>query len=294
MTILVTTANGGVGRHVTAALRDREDVRFLVRSQAGAEALGPVRGEVVVGDAADPDTVRRAVTGVERLYLAHPFATDQAEAETRLALAAADAGAHRVVKLGARAFTGPGTVVDAVTGVHRVITGRLRAAGVPGLTVLAPDRFLQNFVFSAAEIAAGTLADPGGAESARGYVDTRDIAEVALAELLADRPVGGEIELSGPEALTLPELAARFGAVLGRPVRFVEVPLDEAWRAPLEPRGAHVVDGLHALYVNYHREGVAGLGDGVRRVLGRAPRSVDDFAREVLAPAIRSAAEHAG
>ncbi|MGH4030097.1 NAD(P)H-binding protein [Actinomycetota bacterium Odt1-20B] len=287
MTILVTTPNGGVGRHVAAALRDREDVRFLVRSRSGVEALGPVRGEVLRGDATDADDVRRAVAGVRRLYLAHPFAEDQVAAETGLGLAALEAGARRIVKLGARAFRGAGTVPDAVTGAHDAVTARLRDAGVPELTVLRPDRFLQNFLPAAASIAGGTLADPAGS-GARGYVDVRDIAEVAVAELLADRPVGGEIELSGPDSLTLAELAAQFGAALGRPVRHVDVPLDEAWRADLAARGVSpwLVDGLHGLYANYRREGAAGLGDGVRRVLGRAPRSAADFAADQLAPTL--------
>ncbi|WP_242578127.1 NAD(P)H-binding protein [Streptomyces sp. MST-110588] len=276
MTILITTPNGGVGRHLTEALRGREDVRFLVRSEAGARALGEVRGEVFRGDAADADDVRRAVAGVERLYLAHPFSVDQIAVETGLGLAALEAGVRRIVKLGARAFTGAGTVPDAVTGNHDVIAGRLRGAGVPELTVLRPDRFLQNFLTAAAAIAGGTLADPAGPAGARGYVDVRDIAEVALAELLADRPVGGDIEISGPHALTLPELAIRFGAALGRRVRYVDVPLDDAWREDLARRGvpAPVVDGLRDLYTNYRREGVAGLGtaSGVCSAARRARR----------------------
>ncbi|WP_424889221.1 NmrA family NAD(P)-binding protein [Streptomyces sp. XH2] len=290
MTILVTTPNGTVGRYVTEALRDRSDVRFLVRSRAGAEALGRVRGEVVRGSATDAADARRAVAGVDRLYLAHPFAEDQVAAETALGAAAAEAGVHRIVKLGARRFAGPGCVPDAVTGVHDTIAERLRSAGVRELTVLQPDRFLQNFLPAAASIAGGTLPDPAG-PGARGYVDARDIAEVAVAELLAARPVGGEIEVSGPEALTLPELCDRFGAVLNRPVRYADVPLDGAWRAALADRGVtpQVIDGLQGLYANYRREGVARLGDGVQRVLGRAPRSAGDFAADLLVPALHGA-----
>ncbi|MFE7295957.1 hypothetical protein [Streptomyces sp. NPDC057579] len=153
------------------------------------------------------------------------------------------------------------------------------------MTVLQPDRFLQNFLPSAPALARGTLADPAG-PGARGYVDVRDIAEVAVAELLADRPTGGEIEISGPAALTLAELAASFATALGTPVRYVDVPLDDAWRAGLAERGVapRIVDGLHDLYANYRREGVAGLGDGVQRVLGRAPRTAGDFAAELLRP----------
>lgn len=286
MTILVTTPNGTVGRFLTEALRDRSDVRFFVRSEASAKRLGEVSGEVFRGEITAAADVRAAVTGVDRLYLAHPFVEDQVAVETNLGLAAIGAGARRIVKLGARAFSGEGVVPDAVTGAHDTITERLRRAGVPELTVLRPDRFLQNFLPAAASIAEGTLADPAG-PGARGYVDARDIAAVAVAELLAERPLGGEIEISGPQALTLSELCDRFGAVLGRPVRYVDVPLDDAWRAALVDRGVtpQVIDGLHGLYANYRHEGVAGLGDGVQRVLGRPPRSAEDFAADLLVTA---------
>ncbi|MGW2230914.1 NmrA family NAD(P)-binding protein [Streptomyces formicae] len=287
MTILVTTPNGTVGRFLTEVLRDRSDVRFFVRSEAGAKKLGEVRGEVFRGEVTDAADVRAAVTGVDRLYLAHPFVDNQVDAETNLGLAAIEAGTRRIVKLGARAFSGKGIVPDAVTGAHDTITERLRRVGVPELTVLRPDRFLQNFLPAAASIADGTLADPAG-PGARGYVDTRDIADVAAAELLAERPIGGDIEISGPRALTLQELCARFGAALGRPVRYVDVPLDDAWRTALADRGVtpQVIDGLHDLYANYRQEGVAGLGDGVPRVLGRPPRSAEDFAAELLSTAV--------
>ncbi|MYT15993.1 NmrA-like family protein [Streptomyces sp. SceaMP-e96] len=194
MPILVTTPNGTVGRYLTEALRDRSDVRFLVRSEAGAKALGKVRGEVFRGDVTDAADIRGAVAGVDRLYLAHPFTEDQVAAETNLGLAAIEAGACRIIKLGARAFSGDGIVP--VTSAHDTITERLRSAGAE-LTVLQPDRFLQNFLPAAASIAKGTLADP-----------------------------------AGPGA------------------------------------------------------SVAGLGDGVQCVLGRPPRSVEDFAADLLMPAV--------
>ncbi|MFJ2770477.1 hypothetical protein [Streptomyces sp. NPDC087300] len=112
----------------------------LVRSEAGAEVLGEVRGEVFRGDAADAADARNAAVGVDRLYLAHPFSEGQIAAEVNLGDAAIEAGARRIVKLGARRLTGQGTVPDAVTGNHDVIAERLRRAGVPELTVAAGAR----------------------------------------------------------------------------------------------------------------------------------------------------------
>ncbi len=286
MTILVTTPGGSVGRHVVAALRERPDVRYLAHSERTAASLRDVAGEVVRADATDAGAVRRAVDGVERLYLAHPFEQRQLEAETTVGLAALEAGVRRIVKLSGRAFPGGGSTV---IGVNDAIVERLRAVGVPELSVLRPDRFLQNFLLKAEEIAGGALSGPLG-DSARGLVDARDIADVAVAELLAERPVGGELEISGPEALTMAQTAERFARALGREVRYVDVPPDE-WRAEMERSGftGWLLDGYADLYDHYRAEGVSGLGDAVQRVLGRPPRSIDDFATELLAPAVAAA-----
>ncbi|MER0246420.1 NmrA family NAD(P)-binding protein [Streptomyces sp. HSW2009] len=286
MTILVTTPNGAVGRYVTDALRGRGDVRFLVRSESSARALGEVAGEVVRGDATHEDDVRAALDGVDRLFLAHPFAADQLTAETTLSQAAVEAGVYRIVKLGAIDFTTDGAEPDNVTRTHTEIVELLRRADVPELTILEPDRFFQNFLPAAPAIAGGTLADPAG-PGARAYVDVRDIAEVAAAELVAETPVGGSIEITGPQPLTLAELADHFGTALGTPVEYVDVPMDDAWRAGLAAAGVdpYVIDGLAGLYRNYHRDGAARIGDGVQRVLGRQPRSIADFTPQLVAAA---------
>ncbi|MEV0703176.1 NmrA family NAD(P)-binding protein [Saccharopolyspora sp. NPDC050389] len=286
MTILITTAAGSVGRELTDLLRGNPDVRYLVRSDRSAASLGPVAGRVIRGDAGNPADVRAAVRGVERLYLAHTYSTGQAEVEIGLARAALEAGATRIVKLGALAWRTAGEP-DPVTGAHEVIVDRLREMGVPELTVLRPDRFLQNFLGQLDSISAGVLADPGGL-GARGFIDTRDIAEVAAAELLAERPVGGPLSLSGPERLSVERLAEEFGAAVGHPVRYRSVVPDADWQAGLVRSGLSVeyVAGLAALYRNYRAEAESELGTGVQEVLGRPPRSAADFASDVLAGAL--------
>ncbi|MEV0057476.1 NAD(P)H-binding protein [Saccharopolyspora shandongensis] len=284
--ILITTAAGSVGRELTELLRRNPDVRYLVRSDRSAASLGPVAGRIVRGDAGDPADVRAAVDGVERLYLAHPYCTGQAEVEIGLARAALEAGVTRIVKLGALPWRTAGEP-DPVTGAHEVVVDRLQAMGVPELTVLRPDRFLQNFLGQIDSIAAGVLADPGGPGS-RGFIDTRDIAEVAAAKLLAERPVGGQLPLSGPERVTVEALAGEFGAVVGLPVRYRSVVPDADWQARLVRTGlsAEYVAGLAALYRNYRAEAESELGTGVQAVLGRPPRSAADFASDVLAGAL--------
>jgi uncharacterized protein YbjT (DUF2867 family) len=66
--ILVTGATGFVGGHVVHRLRGEErPVRCLVRSRRRAETLAVWGCELATGDMTDPDSLRRAVEGCDRV-----------------------------------------------------------------------------------------------------------------------------------------------------------------------------------------------------------------------------------
>src|SRR5215216_654586 len=107
MTTLVTGVTGRVGSHfVPRLLAEGEHIRVLVRDAEAREELRERGTEVVEGDLRDPDAVRRAVDGVDRVvHLAAAFrgvaeeevvAVNQAAA-VDLARAAVAAGAGRFV-----------------------------------------------------------------------------------------------------------------------------------------------------------------------------------------------------
>ncbi len=67
MKILVTGGTGKVGTEVVQALLRRgESVRVLTRNK---EAKLPDGAEVAIGDLLDPDSVRSAMNGVDKLFL---------------------------------------------------------------------------------------------------------------------------------------------------------------------------------------------------------------------------------
>jgi uncharacterized protein YbjT (DUF2867 family) len=92
---------------------------------------------------------------------------------------------------------------------------------------LRPAVFASNFVgmWSAQVRAGDVVGGPYAAASAAPIVET-DIAAVAAQALLTDELVGQRIPLTGPQALTNSELVGTIGAVLGRRLRYLEVPAD--------------------------------------------------------------------
>ncbi|GAA3073640.1 hypothetical protein GCM10010464_42170 [Pseudonocardia yunnanensis] len=127
--LMITGGTGYLGSAlVELAVREGHDVRVLARDRAKAAELLPEGVNVVVGDLADTDAVRRAVHGCHAvLHLAGSVessaeATRRANVEgTRSVLAAAaDAGVARFVYTSSSAavIDSSGLVAESPTGAH--------------------------------------------------------------------------------------------------------------------------------------------------------------------------------
>ena len=108
MRFLVTGATGKIGHAVALRLAERGDVVALVRSPAKAREALPAGVELAGGDVTDPESVRRAMEGVDGVFncmglfeqwFADPGVFERVNAEgARTVIAAArDAGVKRAV-----------------------------------------------------------------------------------------------------------------------------------------------------------------------------------------------------
>ena len=157
----------------------------------------------------------------------------------------------------------------------------LRASGL-AWTLLQPTFFMQNFATYSGETIRreGALYYPAG-DGRAAWVDVRDIAAVA-AEILA-RPeahAGRAYALTGPEALSMAEVAAALSAALGRPVRYVD-PSEDGYRAALAANGLppELAGMFTYLYAVVVKNGwAAGTSPDVATVPGRPPTDFDSFA----------------
>jgi uncharacterized protein YbjT (DUF2867 family) len=286
MKILLTGATGNVGAHVAAALAGRSDVRALALTEANAEALAR-QGlrDVVLGDLARPETLSRAFGGVDRLFLLTPFVPNQLELESNALDAAEAAGVGRVVKV-SFAMDGPDGEPITQARPHREIERRLPVSEMAA-TVLRPEWIATNLLAQVEPIRGGQLVYPSPPHVQHNPMDPRDIAGAAVAALLADEPPTGAFDLTGPEALTLPELAGRIGGAVGREVVHVEPPIG-AWRDGLVGIGVPDwwANALVELFEAFNRRVEAPVTGDLERLTGRSARPVDEFVREYLAPAV--------
>ncbi|PAX07533.1 NmrA family NAD(P)-binding protein [Sphingomonas lenta] len=269
--ILVTGASRTVGGAVLAALREQGAPAVAATSRA--DALRPDQRRL---DFADPTSFAPALDGVRTLFLMLPPALPRARERFRALLATAKArGVERVAFLSIRN-------ADRLPMLpHRGLERVVEASGL-GWTHLRANDFMQNFATVPVYrdgIRRGELVGPGG-RSYTAYVDVRDIGE-ATARILLDRGHDGRAyTLTGPDPLTLPEVATALGEVLGRPVAARTPSLPGFFRharrvgAPVPLALIMTSIGLIA------RLGLAaGVDPTLERLLARRPRDIRDFAR---------------
>ncbi|MFC6016377.1 NAD(P)H-binding protein [Plantactinospora solaniradicis] len=114
------------------------------------------------------------------------------------------------------------------------------------------------------------------------FVDTDDIADVAVAALTEDGHVGQLYELTGPRLLTFADAVGEIAAATGRDIRFRPVSIEEYTGMLAEYElPADEVALLTYLFTEVLDGRNAHLTDGVERALGRPPRDFRDYARTV-------------
>ncbi len=283
MTILILGASGTVGGATARALaaRGAGPVRCLVRDPRRADGLGGLGVEVAAGDLDDPSGLAEAVAGVERMLLLAPLGPELERREGAAIDAAARAGVRHVVKVSTIGVAERGATAEPRPyPAHRASERRLERSGM-AWTHLRPGPFFQNLLAQAPAVRADGVLTAAWGDGRQAFVDARDVADVAARALVEDGHEGCAYALTGPAALSGPELAAGLAAGLGRPVRYRDAP-PEAVEAALTARGAPawLVGALGEVMARARAGTPAPLGDGVERVCGRRPRAVEEFARD--------------
>ncbi|MGW1163514.1 NmrA/HSCARG family protein [Streptomyces sp. NPDC002513] len=227
--ILVLAATGGQGRAVTDALLARGTrVRALVRDpgRRAARDLAHQGVEVVAGSLNDPESLAAAMTGVAGVFaFTTPFeAGVEAEvAQGRAILAAAQQA--RVPHLVFSSVAG----ADQNSGVpHFESKARIEAeltSSDLSYTILGPTYFYDNALGEAELILDGVIELPLPPDRPLQQLSRPDLGAFAAEVLLNPGAyVGQRIELAS-DAPTPVEMAATLSKVLGRRVRYEEVPL---------------------------------------------------------------------
>ena len=269
----VTGVTGTVGRLAASELADA-GVRFRMLARSPERAPRFPDSEVVACDYADGASVRAALAGVATVLMVSAAENDQRVREHFAFVdAAAEAGVQHIVYTSF--FGAAPDATFTLARDHYATEQRIAASGM-AYTFLRDDLYL--------DFAESLVGDDGVIRGPAGHgraamVARADVARVA-AEVLRhpERHRNAGYDLTGPEDLTLAEVAEKLTAHLGRAVSFHDETVAEAyesrkkWRVPQWQYDAWV-----STYTAIAAGELSGPTGDVERVTGRRPLSLDEF-----------------
>ncbi|AJY45103.1 NAD(P)H-binding protein [Martelella endophytica] len=218
MTILVIGGTGLVGSRVVQAL-SRRDLSVRATSRKAAAFPAGIEGAIV--DLADPATLRDALNGVTAV-----FAYTEPETAPVLAEELSRAGVRRLVLLSSE---------DALHESERSFNSRRhrepeRTIEQSGLewTFLRPTAFASNALFWKEQIRHTATVRSPYPEAAQALIDPLDIAECAAVAFNSEALIGEAPVLTGPESLRQRRQVEIIAEVIGKPVAFQPLGVNEA------------------------------------------------------------------
>lgn len=272
--IAVTGSTGALGHRVATLLGPAVD-RLLVRDAARAPRID---GDPAIRTAtyADGAGMRAALEGAEVLLLVSAAEAPDRLGQHRTAVeAAAAAGVRHIVYT---SFDGAAPDADFTLGRDHWHTEQaIRESGI-AWTFLRDSFYLD--VLPAFAGPDGLISGPAG-DGRVAAVARTDVADAAVAVLRdPDAHAGATYPLTGPEAISFPEAAERMSRVLGRPFRFADQRVDEAYAARrLLTDQQWQLDAWVSTYTAIRSGALARTTDDVARLTGRRPRTLEEALR---------------
>ncbi|GAB5536189.1 MAG: NmrA family NAD(P)-binding protein [Rubricoccaceae bacterium] len=272
--IVVSGATGTVGGAVLRALlADGHEAVAAVRQPDAVALSGDA--EVVAFDFMDAATFRPALEGADGLFLMRPPAISNTKRYINPVVEAAeDTDVQRVAFLSVLG-AGRNPLLP-----HRATERRLEDSELD-VALLRAAYFMQNFSeVHAREIAKGVLPVPAG-DGKTSFIDARDVADVAAAWLVDDTAGLDILELTGPEALDMFEVARILSDVTGHRVDYRRPGLAQFVRSRIDAGDDTSFALVMGAIYSATRLGLADrVTDTVETVLGRPPRSFREFAQD--------------
>lgn len=268
--LAITGSTGHLGALVATALADLRP-RLVVRDPDRAPAIPG--STVAQASYDDHDASVAALQGIDVLFMVSAAESPHRRDEHRTFIgAAAEAGVRHIVYT---SIVGAAPEATFTLGRdHHDAEQAILGTGIAH-TFLRDNFYLDVLPLFADET--GVIRGPAG-DGRVAAVARADVAAAATTVLRAPTEhAGTTYELTGPEALTLAEVATRAAAILGRPLRFEDESVEAAYASRRAAYDAEdwQLDAWVSTYTAIRDGEFARLSDDVRALTGRRPRSLE-------------------
>ncbi len=276
--IYVADGGGYIGRELVKRLAAAgQQIRALVANAEEARIVEGPNTEVVLGDRERPETFAHTLAGAEVAVLITRHVTSLFELEAAFINAAQAAGVGRIVK--SSAFNASLDQQGAKL-LHAKSEQAIRQSGMTW-TFLRPQFFMQNMLWFADEIKTKGTFSLNMKSGRVGMIDYRDIAAVAAKCVTEAGHEGRIYNLSGPETISMQDIAASLSRAVGTTIRYNDISAEEfqryliamgwsAWHAEVMTRS----------YAGMSQGASAIVTDDVQRLLGRKATAFDQVAKD--------------
>jgi len=266
--ILVTSSTGNVGLPLSKKLYS-ENIEFTAATRDAKRAKDAMGFETdtVYLDFKDPSGFSKALEGKELLFLCGPSATPGAEKLlVPLLEEAKSSGIKHIVFIAS----------------YPDLMEYIENSGMD-YTFLKANFFMQNFeMYQTEDIREKNRVFMPSGDGKAPFIHTRDIGEVAAEVLKNPSAFSKEtMYLTGPVTMDHYEVAEIFTDVLGRKINY-EAPDDDTYRKVLKDRGfsEEYINAMIAVFGKIKRRKVMPASDTVKKVLGRHPHTLQEYAEE--------------
>jgi uncharacterized protein YbjT (DUF2867 family) len=282
--ILVTGANGLTGREIVRSLSAKGvSVRILVRDINKAKSLlfdTLPNVTIFKGDMARSDTLSSSLYDTDKVMLISSSNADMEFVQSNFIIAAKKSGVSHIVKLS-------GIIADRnspfrFARMHAEIEKILELSGI-AYTHLRAGEFMQSYFRQASNIIKKDSLILPMENQKIASVDVSDIAEVAVKVLTGTGHEGKIYPVTGPDALTMHEVAEIFSTVLKRKINYINISPAEAKRAQLDAGfPQYTADALAELFAERRKGKEAQVYPTIQNVFGLNPTGFKEFVIKYL------------
>ena len=275
--ILVTGATGNIGTELLKQLAATgQPLRVVTRSEAKVSHLDP-RIERVIGDLHDLSIVRKALRGVERLFLLPVLFDNNHSADRLLLQEAKQTGVKHVVMISSAHVRWDD---KGIGGLHREKEQLVEQTGI-SRTFLRPDAFMSNVLQWIPTIKSQSKVFNPAVDGKFAPISPQDIASVAALALTSSDDEDKIYDLTGGQLLSAHDQVRILSGVLNKPIQCIDIPIEaglEQFKAAGLPQ--RVVDGLAMVWARL-REGKATFQtDQFQDLTGKSPQTFETWCQE--------------
>jgi uncharacterized protein YbjT (DUF2867 family) len=273
--VLVTGATGNIGIPLIRTLSDfGTQVRAGIHSRDKAELVELPGVDTVVIDFMNPQTIKQALRGVDRVFLLTPYVPEMADMVRNVVEQCKIADVRHIVRSSVMRAEHEEIMI---TKLHRQAEKIIEESRIP-YTHIRPNSFMENFKEHAKTIKRqGEFYSMGGGGHVS-FVDVRDIASIAARVLIEGGYENHGYTVTGAEALSHYQVADIFSKVLGRKITYQEISEDQARQKMREQNISEwYIDSLIEWYRLEMDDKVSDVTPMVKQIAKKEPATFEEF-----------------